>query len=99
MFPLGMTAGGYVSPVFDLTQASSYNPDFITAHGGTPLTAEAVLIAGMLAGQSYINIHTMDHLTGEIRGSCPPLSPELPGLIAACGVLLALARRRRKLVA
>ena len=103
-FPLGVTAEGYVSPVFDLTMSSSYNPAFITANGGTALTAEAALIAGMLAGQSYLNIHTMDHPMGEIRGLLPAAVPGpivgagLPGLIAACGVLLALARRRRQLV-
>ena len=46
-FPLGVIAGDYVSPIFDLTMSSSYNPAFITAHGGTVATAEAALIAGM----------------------------------------------------
>src|ERR1700730_3788526 len=55
-FPLGVTDGGYISPVFDLTMASSYNPAFITAHGGTVATAEEALIAGMLGGQSYFNM-------------------------------------------
>ena len=96
-----MTAGGYISPVFDLTMTSSYNPAFIAAHGGTAATAEVALIAGMLGGQSYLNIHTMDHPTGEIRGQLsavpgPIAGAGLPGLIVACGALLALARRRRQ---
>src|SRR5262249_54383487 len=39
-FPLGVTAQGYVSPVFDLTMSSSYNPAFITANGGSPFAGQ-----------------------------------------------------------
>ena len=70
-FPLGVTAGGYISPVFDLMMTSSYNPAFITAHGGTAATAEAALIAGMLGGQSYLNIHTMANPRAKFEVSCP----------------------------
>lgn len=67
-FPLGVTSGTYISPLFDLTLASSYNSAFITANGGTPTSAEAALLAGMKAGDSYLNIHTTVVPGGEIRG-------------------------------
>src|SRR5262249_29897609 len=84
-FPLGVTSGTYnsdLSIVLDLTMASSYNPDFITAHGMTVAQAAADLIAGILSGQSYLNIHTLDNPTGEIRAQLVPapiVGAGLPG--------------------
>src|SRR3954453_23221063 len=34
LFPLGVTSGTYTSAVFDLTQATIYNPAFVTLPGG-----------------------------------------------------------------
>src|ERR1700732_4477072 len=48
-FPLGVTSGTY-SQIFDLTQASFYNPPFVTLEGGTIAQAEAALIAGIEGG-------------------------------------------------
>ena len=66
-FPSGTTSGTYTR-AFDMLQASSYNPAFITSHGGTVASAAAALLAGMRAGQSYLNIHTTMFGSGEIRG-------------------------------
>src|SRR5215207_2948920 len=66
-FPVGVTTGTYLH-TFDLTLASSYNPAFIAAHGGTVAGAEAAFITGLLGGQAYINIHTSQFPGGEIRG-------------------------------
>src|SRR5437588_5769443 len=66
-FPLGMTSGTYSSAVFDLTQATIYNPAFVTLQGGLP-AAEAALIAGIQNGLTYFNIHTVNFGGGEIRG-------------------------------
>src|SRR5215216_7957420 len=66
-FPLGVTTGTYLM-TFDLTLASTYNPAFITAHGGTVAGAQAALIAGFSTGQTYLNIHTSQFQGGEIRG-------------------------------
>jgi CHRD domain/PEP-CTERM motif len=66
-FPLGVTSGTY-DMTFDLTMASSYNPAFVTAEGGTVAGAEAALVAALSAGETYINIHTVAFPGGEIRG-------------------------------
>ncbi len=66
-FPLGVTSGTYVH-TFDMLNPASYNPAFVAAHGGTAASAEAALLAGILAGQAYLNVHTTFRPGGEIRG-------------------------------
>jgi hypothetical protein len=66
-FPVGVTFGSYTH-TFDMTDPASYNPAFVTANGGSVATAEPVLLAGLLAGQTYLNIHTTAFPGGEIRG-------------------------------
>jgi hypothetical protein len=66
-FPLGVTSGNY-DYTFDMTLASSYNPFYVTANGGTTASAFAALVAGLNAGGAYLNIHTSGQPGGEIRG-------------------------------
>jgi hypothetical protein len=66
-FPGGVKSGTY-SHMFNMLDPGSYNPAFVTAHGGTAAGAEAALLGGMLAGQTYLNIHTTMFGSGEIRG-------------------------------
>jgi hypothetical protein len=66
-FPLGVTSGSFTQTL-DLTLASSFNPNYITANGGNVASAEAALFAAMNSGQSYLNIHTNVFPGGEIRG-------------------------------
>src|SRR5436309_2390804 len=67
----------------------------LTASGGTAAGAEAALIAGMLSGQTYANIHDVNFPGGEIRGQLQVV-PE-PGtmllLIAGLVPLFACYRR------
>ena len=69
-FPLGVQAGSY-DVTLDMTMASSYNPAYVTAHGGTTAQAEADLFAAIAQGRAYLNIHTGGpggFGGGEIRG-------------------------------
>ena len=67
-FPSGVTSGTY-SGALDTSLTGTYSPRFLAATGGTATSAEAALFAGMLAGQAYLNIHTVGTGgVGEIRG-------------------------------
>ena len=96
-FPLGVTSGTY-DHTFDTTLASTYNPAFVTADGGTPAGAEAALAASLPAGTAYLNIHTTVNPGGEIRGFLLPSAavPEPASItLMAIGVLGLLFARHR----
>ena len=94
-FPEGVTAGTY-DQTFDMSLASSYNPAFIAAHGGTVESAFDAFFAGVQAGTAYPNIHTTAFQSGEIRGFLRVPEPEtylLIGVAFAVMASLALGRR------
>lgn len=92
-FPHGGSSGTY-DMTFDLTSASSYNPAFVTANGGTVGGALSVLLSSLEDGKAYLNIHSSEFPGGEIRGFYT-LVPA-PGAVALLGMggLLATGRRR-----
>jgi hypothetical protein len=94
-FPSGVTSGTY-DHVFDLTQASSYNPAFVTAEGSLA-NAEAALLAGLAGDQAYLNIHSAVFPGGEIRGFlvAAPEPASLPVLVVLLVVGAVVVRRRR----
>lgn len=76
-FATGVSFGGYANS-FNLLSSSSYAPSFLAVHGGTASGARNALIAGLLAGQSYINIATTAYTNGEIRGQNSQFTPVSP---------------------
>src|SRR5258707_11570703 len=93
-------ASGSYAMTFDLTLDGTYNTSFLTASGGTAASAEAALMADMLAGKTYINIHDATFPGGGIRGHLSEtqnVTPE-PGTIVLLGTglvsMLGAARRK-----
>lgn len=96
-FPLGVTSGTY-DHTFDLTLASTYNPAFVTAHGGTVASAEAFFLDSLADGTAYLNVHSTAFPGGEIRGflQAVPEPTSVALLLTGAGGLFVMARRRRK---
>ena len=93
LFPTGVTSGSY-DHTFDMSVAASWNPTFVTANGGTPLTALSALIAGLQDDRAYFNIHTSTFGGGEIRARLALVPEPSSALLVGLGLAL-LAQRRR----
>jgi hypothetical protein len=79
-----------------MTQASSWNPAFINANGGTTSSAFAAFATGLAGGKAYLNIHSTLSAGGEIRTFLVPSpvpEPETYALMLAGLGLLVLRRR------
>ena len=92
-FPIGVTSGTYDNTL-DMTLASSWNPSYVTANGGTTAGAEAALAVSMATDKAYLNIHSTVFGGGEIRGFLVP-TPEPVSLTLLAMGALALLRRLR----
>lgn len=95
-FPAGVTAGSY-NMTFDLTLAESWNSSFVTGNGGTPATAETAFFGFLSDGRGYLNIHTEQFPSGEIRGYFQLVpEPTAAVLFALAGLSFIAVRRVRR---
>ncbi len=92
-FPLGVTSGSY-SHTFDTTLASTFNPAYVTANGGTVALAEAALFSAIENGRAYLNIHSTFRTGGEIRGFLQVPEPAMNSFMALGVLGFAFAKRR-----
>jgi CHRD domain/PEP-CTERM motif len=96
-FPLGVTSGTD-DFLLNLNSASAYNPAFVTAQGGLA-NAETAFIAGLIAGETYLNIHTTAFPGGEIRGFVTAVPEPMTTSLLVLGLAAAgfVSRRRRRI--
>lgn len=103
-FPTGVKAGDY-SRTFNLLDATVYGADFLSANGGSVMTARNALLEDISENRSYLNIHTNLYPGGEIRGflvasPVPEPSTYAMSIAGLAGVgLMARRKQRAKKVA
>jgi hypothetical protein len=84
-FPLGVTQGTYLSPLFSLEDPSFYNPMFVTMQGGLE-QGETALIAGIEGGHTTLTSTIRIFLVESFEPNCSPsvLQSQGPSSVPDC---------------
>lgn len=96
-FPEGVTAGSY-NNTLDLKDPLSWNSAFVAANGGTVDAAFTALLAGLVQGRAYFNIHSTLYPDGEIRGDLAAVPLPAAAWLFLAGLGAMAARRKRERV-
>ena len=91
-------ATGSLTRSYDLTLVGTYRAGFLAANGGTVASARTALLAGLVGGQTYFNVHNAQFPGGEIRGqlAAVPDSATWGMMIVGFGVVGSTMRMRRR---
>jgi CHRD domain len=92
---------GSLARTYDLTLLSTYAGGFLSANGGTAVSARAALLAGLTSGRTYFNVHNVQFPGGEIRGQLVAV-PEVATwgmMIVGFGLVGGALRVRRRVAA
>lgn len=85
-----MTNGSY-DYTFNMMSLASYRSGFVADNGGTAATAFNALLAEMIAGRTYFDIHTSIFPGGEIRGQLSAVAVAIPEMSTWAMLLLGFA--------
>ena len=93
---------GSLTRTYDLTLLSTYAGGFLSANGGTAVSARTAFLAGLTSGRTYFNVHNAQFPGGEIRGQLAVAIPEAATwgmMIVGFGVVGSTMRLRRRTAA
>lgn len=96
-FHIHQGAAGANGPIVVPFSSASFFSDTATglAISATGVGFDAALIAPLVAGELYLNLHSLEYASGEIRGQLAVPEPGVTALLSVVLFALFLSRRRR----